>query len=195
MKLRPATIVGIICIIWIVSLVLIFIFVKKPKNSNQNEMNYSNVTSNENKETPNTSKSDNLVYEGMNIDDMYNENNIYIKNIDTNYGKYIEISNLVDSNLEKKINERIKDLFYKVKNEYNSNVNVYVTANYSDILSIRFVSQNKNKNEEVLNISLKDGSDLVFEQLYTSKDLVSNAIFKAIIYNKSYEINIDPISS
>lgn len=210
MKFVKKYIIFIIILIAITAgaIVLTIIFTKQPENSNKNQN--TNLPVAETKKTK--AKDANL---GINnYSETYNENSINILtyididgdiglyDIDSrNSGKdaieYVQISGLKDKAIENKVNEKLKNASYNlgIKNVY-----AYVTANFSNIisLSISGFDQEAEKNrQDAVNIDLTTGEDIPFEKIFVSSAPINSYLTEGLYerlawYTKYTQEELDP---
>ena len=109
----------------------------------------------------------------------YNSNPAnYLSNNSVNF---IQIEGLKDKELENKINTDIKRKAYELR---GTNINTYVTANFSNMLSIIFY--NNFNNIDTLNIDLSTGNEIKFEEIFIStapiNSYLADALYKTLAW-------------
>lgn len=95
------------------------------------------------------------------------------------YIDFIQIDGLKNTDVQDKINAKLKNAPYKLEKEKNVWTNV--TANFSNVLSVEILSDKENQ-IKTLNFDLTTGEDLEFEKLF-----VSSAPIKSMIAGGMYE--------
>lgn len=138
--------------------------------------------------------SDTYTYNPITVKDIeYKEGNIKIEgeNRDKITISYIQISGLLDSKIQDKINKEIKDAAFSLnknltaKQQYSGYV--YVQGNFSNILSVQVCTYVYENNEAVkeqeifLNFNLATGEKIKFLDLFAD-----NTPMNSIIYNLKY---------
>ena len=130
----------------------------------------------------------------------YNENDLVIKEyIDHNgeviegtlpleyrndiYVSFVQIDGLKDKNIQKIVNNKLKDTAYGMGT--NLAVESNITANFSNIISVTITSYENYEFRErkVLNIDLNSGEEIPFEKVF-----VSNASVNSILSDGLYKI-------
>lgn len=174
-------------------------------DENNNEKNISTTnTSIEQEQTKKGSKD--IKYVINSYTETYNENSINITIFndvdgkiytDESYGyeyksriEYVQIDGLINKNIQKKINDRLKQTAYSLKSE---NVSSVVTANFSNILSVYIYNDEK---IETINIDLSTGEDIPFEKLFVSSATINaylvDALYETLAWNILDYESIDP---
>lgn len=166
----------IIIIIWILSLIGIFIYSKTKKELPNQEIIEPVI------EEETLDKYEYIDYTGY-----YDENDLKIEEKYTDDGKnysYIEISGLKDKNIEEKINKRLYDeLQEKESFRY---INSRVTYNANNILS-GYITKYKEEEQinETFNIDLTTGEELKLEDILNTTNItgeIANAYYDAASY-------------
>lgn len=133
--------------------------------------------------------------------DTYDNNSITITNYydvdgnvstedsaDANYRsriQYVQIDGLKNKDIQYKINEKLKGKAYVLGyNDYY--ISSYVTANFSNILSVILYNSNE---VDTLNIDLSTGNDIALEDLFVSSATVNsylaNALYKTLAWQSA----------
>jgi len=141
--------------------------------------------------------------------DIYNENDLIIEEIDIassipnhtpNYAYIVKISGLKNESVEKKINEDIKNTARALISSYSDadeiSLYTYVTANFSDILSINLYlscyHENKYKNDELsLNYRLDTGEKIKFDDIFIDsaniKSIIAPSIYIGLVRQYAFD--------
>jgi len=122
----------------------------------------------------------------------YNENAIEIKKIEDGDIKYFEISGLKNKEIEKDINNRIKNEAYSFKMPY---VNSYVQATFSNILSIELHGSNDANSIgmiKTINVNLATGEDILLEDVFVSSATINMYLANALYERLAWQMNQDP---
>ena len=132
-------------------------------------------------------------YKGINYYSLYNENDLIINKIEdkkvvngkTVYYTYIKIEGLKNKDIENKINEEIYDYIMTSLENGRSYVYTQVEANFSNILSVLFYTQDDSYERfryDAYNYDLTTGNEIKFEDLFTN-----NANISSILYGGFYD--------
>lgn len=122
----------------------------------------------------------------------YNENAIEIKKVEDGDIKYFEISGLKSKEIEKDINNRIKNEAYSFKMPY---VNSYVQATFSNILSIELHGANDANSIgmiKTINVNLATGEDILLEDVFVSSATINMYLANALYEKLAWQMNQDP---
>ena len=146
---------------------------------------------------------DTYFYNGVEIEDDFD---IDFDNLKEEY-----VTGLIDKKVQKKINDKIIVAIRKVEEEIHvyenkgyevNSPSIRFTANFSNVISINinsYIYSNEDNNyeyyeiNEVVNISLIDGKDIKFEELFT-KEAVAIDVIRTVAYEyfaKKYGYNCD----
>lgn len=140
---------------------------------------------------------------GIDLHGMYQTNAIQWETVsllsDTEEGTYYQISGLKKKEVEQIVNQKLQDSFERVlhylpeEEMFYSRVNQSVYANYGNVISVVTTGYYEKKEtsefgvhkdaefREAINLSLVDGADLVFEDLFTP-DADIDMIFHQVLY-------------
>ncbi len=187
----------VIALIWVSALTLTFFIAEKVKGKDDFKTNLK--------------KSDKqFVLKGISLYDHYEENDLKITDITPDKNKqdnYIQISGLKDEKVQKQINLKIKNKFNEYNTKYGKDkkiiIETSITANFGDLISLNMtVSKDDSDSDSgyttlqsmYYNISLKDGKDIKFEDIFTNKDIINSILTKTFINDISFDINNSDIS-
>lgn len=133
---------------------------------------------------------------GIDLYSTYDMNDLDTNEVNLNYNNIncatIQISNLLNSNVENKINDDINNKYkYLIDNKYIEDMKYEITGNFSNIFSINISGYNSSTKERkyfYLNYNLNDGSYINFEDLFLSTvDLLP--IIRTAFYNTTAKDN------
>ncbi len=179
----------IVSIVWVLLIILTITFVLV-----KNKPNKDNQTSKE----PLKNSSD---IQGLSLYDTYTLNDINVNYVkDQKENQYLQISGLKDTKVEELINSRLKEKYDEYKKTYGNQKDIKIEAllkaNFGDILSVSFTVVNDGDEydgykvlvEDAMNLSLRDGKDIPFEELFTKKDIINSILTKEFSYSISYDL-------
>lgn len=181
----------LLIMITVVAIVITIILTKKPEDNIAKES-----TDTQQLQTKKSKAKD--AYLGIsNYSETYNENSINILtyidingdiglfNINSrNNGQdgieFVQISGLKDKEIENKVNEKLKNASYNLgmKNVYS-----YVTANFSNILSVTiygFDQETEHNKQDGVNIDLTTGDDIPFEKVFVSSAPINSYLTEGL---------------
>lgn len=99
--------------------------------------------------------------------------------------EYVQIYGLLDKNIEKNINKRLKDTAKKLK-EGNKKTYSNITANFSNVLSVDI--NNEDNKRETINIDLASGKDIPIEDVFVSSaplnSFIMEGVFESLAWSK-----------
>lgn len=178
----------IISIVWalLIALTITFVLVRNHQTKDENI-------------SKETNSKENL--EGLSLYDTYTLNDLNVNYVkDQKENQYLQISGLKDTEIEELINKRLKEKYDGYNKTYGNQkdikIETFLKANFGDILSVSFTVVNEGDEydgykvlvEDAMNISLKDGKDIPFEKLFTTKDIINSILTKEFSYSISYDL-------
>ncbi len=184
--MKKRVIIGIcIAFIWVLALTITYFFATRP------------MTSQKEKDPPLEKMGT-----GVTMYDTYNQNGLRIQKIEINENmNYLQISGLKNKEIENNINaqlkafyEETKALVEKQKNPEECFLFSREEANFNDVLSIQSYGSCYDEYGEPIfdhyryfNISLKDGKEISFEDLFTDKTVINSLLTQALTYTISLQ--------
>ena len=178
----------IISIVWalLIALTITFVLVRNHQTKDENI-------------SKETNSKENL--KGLSLYDTYTLNDLNVNYVkDQKENQYLQISGLKDTKIEELINKRLKEKYDGYNKTYGNQkdikIETFLKANFGDILSVSFTVVNEGDEydgykvlvEDAMNISLRDGKDIPFEELFTTKDIVNSILTKEFSYSISYDL-------
>lgn len=126
------------------------------------------------------------IYAISSYNETYNENSLIIKEVEDYDIHYVEISGLKNTEIQKRINERIQNTAYSFgkKNVYTS-----ISANFSNILSLVFYGDDDEI--KTLNVDLVTGDDIPLEKVFVSSAPLNLYLSDALYETLAWDINYD----
>lgn len=111
--------------------------------------------------------------------------------------EFIQIDGLKDKDIQKKINDKLKDTAYSARKN-NSNVSSWENSSFSNVLSITYSTNKSNdkdfENKKIgLNIDLTTGKEIPFEKVFISSapinSYIAEGLYKSLSWNQLDQIN------
>ena len=168
MNKKKIIIIISIFIVWVLALLLAYIIGSKNKVS----------------ETPKQeNKTNNTNLKGISAYDTFDGNSLNIRIINVNEDNYyLQIEGLKDKQVEDKINKELLSIYTDLtkqvsKNKYSS-IQMNVTSNINDILSITCEGYNGGNlvDYKSYNVSLINGEEIFFDDLFNDKTVINSII-------------------
>ncbi len=168
MNKKKIIIIISIFIVWVLALLLAYIIGSKNKVS----------------ETPKQeNKTNNTNLKGISAYDTFDGNSLNIRIINVNEDNYyLQIEGLKDKQVEDKINKELLSIYTDLtkqvsKNKYSS-IQMNVTSNINDILSITcdVLTDDDSGIYKSYNVSLINGEEIFFDDLFNDKTIINSMI-------------------